>query len=122
MRLLTPEAPESAAPLMGTDTSLLCAITPATAAAANTALASAPSSSMISGPTSTTRSLLIFFACSVICVTLSFAPPTTAMRSRRVFDAFSTLSLRLWCTSADALSHTTMPTSSSSPSAANALA
>ena len=94
----------------------------ATAAAANTALIVPPSSDAISGPTSTTRSLLTAFARFTICATVSSEPPMTAMRSRLAAEASSAAVLRSRCTLCAALSHTITPTSSSSESAANALA
>ena len=112
----------SSAPLIGTDGSVFPAITAATAAAANTALIVPPSSDAISGPTSTTRSLLTAFARFTICATVSSEPPMTAMRSRLAAEASSAAVLRSRCTLCAALSHTITPTSSSSESAANALA
>ena len=94
----------------------------ATAAAANTALIVPPSSDAISGPTSTTRSLLTAFARFTICATVSSEPPMTAMRSRLAAEASSAAVLRSRCTLCAALSHTITPTSSSSESAAIALA
>lgn len=113
---------EHGKPLKRSDGSVFPAITAATAAAANTALIVPPSSDAISGPTSTTRSLLTAFARFTICATVSSEPPMTAMRSRLAAEASSAAVLRSRCTLCAALSHTITPTSSSSESAANALA
>ena len=110
--------PRSTAPPRGTAGSLSAQMAPATAAATWP-----PGPSAGAGAASTTRSLLRPAARVTSWAAVSpEALPTTAMRSRRIWEASSTLARRACWTARSVLSHTTTSTSSCSASRAKAAA
>ena len=98
------------------------ATAPATAAAAKTPERLSPPLVTTSGPTSTIRSLLRAVARAVSSVVVALLMPTTAIRSRRRAEAFSTLSRSFCWTVWSALSQTTTCTFSAASRAAKAAA
>ena len=118
-RPLRPYRPVSTAPPRGTAGSLSPAMAPATAAATPKPSVFSPLLSTPPGATSTTRSWFRALARAISSSTVSSAPPAaTAMRSRRLAEAVSTLSFMAFCTSPSVLSQITAVTSSSPSRAA----
>ena len=114
-RAVRPLSPRSSAPPRGTAGSVSPAMAPATAAAR------VPAPSEAAGPTSTMRSALRTPARAASWVAFSEeGPSTTAMRSRRSWEAVSTLCRRAWCTVASVLSQVITAMSSSCSSSAKA--